>query len=36
MEGVYTWHGKAPNDEQYAQAKGELEAHLRQLEEEGK
>lgn len=36
MEGVYTWHGKAPNDEQYAQAKSELEAHLKQLEEEGK
>ena len=36
MEGVYTWHGKVPNDEQYAQAKSELEAHLKQLEEEGK
>lgn len=36
MERVFTWHGKAPNDEQYAQAKGELEAYLKQLEEEGK
>ena len=36
MENQVGWHGKAPNDEQYAQAKGELEAHLRQLEEEGK
>ena len=24
MEGNYGWHGKAPNDEQYAQAHGEL------------
>ena len=24
MENNYGWHGKAPNDEQYAQAHGEL------------
>lgn len=34
MEGNYGWHGKAPNDEQYAQGKAELEALLAQ--EEGK
>lgn len=32
MERVYTWHGKAPNDEQYAKAKGELSAVLNELE----
>lgn len=32
MEGVYGWHGKAPNDEQYEQAKTEVEAHLAELE----
>ena len=32
MEGVYGWHGKAPNDEQYEQAKAEVEAHLAELE----
>ena len=36
MENQVGWHGSAPNDEQYAQAKSELEAHLKQLEEEGK
>lgn len=34
MEGQCGWHGKAPNDEQYAQAKAELEATLKQLEGE--
>ena len=32
MEGNYAWHGKAPNDEQYAQARAELEAKLAELE----
>ena len=32
MEGNYAWHGKAPNDEQYAQAKAEVEAKLAELE----
>lgn len=32
MEGQTGWHGKAPNDEQYAQAKAELEARLNELE----
>lgn len=32
MEGNYGWHGKAPNDEQYAQAKAEVEAKLEELE----
>ncbi|MCQ2419406.1 MAG: transketolase [Clostridia bacterium] len=32
MEGQAGWHGKAPNDEQYAQAKAELEARLNELE----
>lgn len=32
MENNAGWHGKAPNDEQYAQAKSELEAHLKELE----
>ena len=27
MEGQVGWHGKAPNDEQYAQAMAELDAH---------
>jgi transketolase len=26
MENQAGWHGKAPNDEQFAQAKAELEA----------
>lgn len=32
MENNAGWHGKAPNDEQYAQAKAELEAQLAELE----
>ena len=32
MEDQAGWHGKAPNDEQYAQAKSELEAKLKELE----
>jgi len=32
MENDAGWHGKAPNDEQYAQAKRELEARLAELE----
>ena len=32
MEGQCGWHGKAPNDEQYAQAKAEVEAKLAELE----
>ena len=32
MENNAGWHGKAPNDEQYAQAKAELEAKLMELE----
>lgn len=32
MEGNYAWHGKAPNDEQYEQAKTEVEAKLAELE----
>ena len=32
MEGNYGWHGKAPNDEQYEQAKAEVEAKLAELE----
>ncbi len=32
MENNYGWHGKAPNDEQYAQGKAELEAFLKELE----
>ena len=32
MEDQAGWHGKAPNDEQYAQAKSELEAKLKDLE----
>lgn len=33
MENDASWHGKAPNDEQYAKAKAELEETLRELEE---
>ncbi len=32
MENQAGWHGKAPNDEQYAQAKEELEAKIAELE----
>lgn len=32
MEGSAGWHGKAPNDEQYEQAKAEVEAKLAELE----
>ena len=32
MENDAGWHGKAPNDEQMAQAKAELEAKLKELE----
>ena len=32
IEDQAGWHGKAPNDEQYAQAKSELEAKLKELE----
>ena len=32
MEGNFGWHGKAPNDEQYEQAKTEVEAKLAELE----
>lgn len=32
MEDQAGWHGKAPNDEQFAQAEAELEAKLKQLE----
>ena len=32
MENEAGWHGKAPNDEQYAQARAELEATLKELE----
>lgn len=32
MENNYGWHGKAPNDEQYEQAKAEVEAKLAELE----
>ena len=32
MEGQAGWHGKAPNDEQFAQAKAELEAKIKELE----
>ena len=32
MEGKAAWHGKAPNDEQWAQAKAELEAAIKELE----
>ena len=36
MENQAGWHGKAPDDEQYAQAKSELEAVIAGLEKEGK
>jgi transketolase len=32
MENNVSWHGSAPNDEQYAQAKAELEAVLAELQ----
>lgn len=32
MENDAGWHGKAPNDEQFAQAKAELEAIIKELE----
>lgn len=32
MENNAGWHGKAPNAEQYAQAKAELEARIAELE----
>ena len=32
MENQAGWHGKAPNDEQFAQARSELEAQIRELE----
>ena len=32
MENQVGWHGKAPNDEQFAQAKAELEAVIKELE----
>ena len=32
MENQAGWHGKAPNDEQFAQAKSELEAIIKELE----
>ena len=32
MENNAGWHGKAPNDEQWAQAKAELEAKIKELE----
>ena len=32
MENQAGWHGKAPNDEQFAQAKAELEAKIAELE----
>ena len=32
MENNAGWHGKAPNDEQYAQAKAEVEAKIAELE----
>ena len=35
MENNAGWHGKAPNDEQYAQAHAELAATLEVLEKEG-
>ena len=36
MENNAGWHGKAPNDEQYAQARAELTAALEALEQEGR
>ena len=32
MENLAGWHGKAPNDEQFATAKAELEAKIMELE----
>ena len=32
MEDNAGWHGKAPNDEQWEQAKAELEAVIKELE----
>ena len=32
MENQVGWHGKAPNDEEYKTAMGELLAHLWELE----
>ena len=32
MENQAGWHGKAPNDEQFAQARAELEAAIKELE----
>ena len=32
MENQVGWHGKAPNDEEYAKAMEELKAHLAELE----
>ena len=32
MEGDYTWHGKAPNAEQFEKGKAELEAKIKELE----
>lgn len=32
MENSVSWHGKAPNDEEYAAAKAELEAAIKELE----
>ncbi len=34
MENQVGWHGKAPNDEEYEQAMGELRAQLARLEAE--
>ena len=33
MEDKAGWHGKAPNDEEFAVAKAELEARIKELEE---
>ena len=32
MENQAGWHGKAPNDGQFAQARAELEAAIKELE----
>jgi transketolase len=32
MENQVGWHGKAPNDEEYKQAMGELNAAMAELE----
>ena len=32
MENQAGWHGKAPNDEQFAKAKAELEETIKELE----